>query len=565
MKNKIIIAVIVILIIFSYRIVEDISIHLKNNDLNLRDWYWNLTYVPSNSPPIVDNPLLYIDDDTTIHDIYLVILPTFEDGNEITFEDLNSIEDFMEDKPILNAYLINVDSNGLNIQLNNEQELIPNAKITLRGHSTMESEQKSYKIRLNNESFLGHEVLNLNKHPYDAYRLRNKIAFELFEDIPDITSIRTNLVNLYIKDLTDAGSKDFVNYGLFTNIEHANKKFLKDHNLDTEGYLYKAEEFEFFRYEDEIRDISDPLYEESDFAAVLEPKVAKNHVKIIKMLEDVNNYNLDINKILDKHFNKDNYFTWLAVNILLGNYDTRTQNYFLYSRHDNLAWYFLPWDYDGSMKEDSSLQYDSDGNFTALVGVSNYWNNVLHKRVFEDIDNLNELNEKIDLVYNILTKEKLESTAKKYLNIVEREYDSDPIYRKEVKPEVFNRQIEYISNTTIENRMLYYEHIEKPMPVYLGEIEKIDNGYLFFWGESFDFQGDRLSYTFQVSKDPSFHELVFERIGLRDNELIIDLEPGEYYWRVIIVDSKGNTQRAFDSLRTEDKRLYHGLKHIIIE
>lgn len=141
---------------------------------------------------------------------------------------------------------------------------------------------------------------------------------------------------------------------------------------------------------------------------------------------------------------------------------------------------FLPWDYDGSMKEDSSLQYDSDGNFTALVGVSNYWNNVLHKRVFEDIDNLNELNEKIELVYNILTKEKLESTAKKYLNIVEREYDSDPIYRKEVKPEVFNRQIEYISNTTIENRMLYYEHIENPMPVYLGEIEKIDNGYLFF-------------------------------------------------------------------------------------
>lgn len=565
MKNKILITILIILIIFGIQIVKDIRNHFNTMKLSINDWYWNFSYVESNSPLLMDNPLLYTDDDIKIHNIYLIILPTFdENGNKITFEDLNSINDFSVKKPELNSYFINPNFIDIQNVSNVSKQLKPNSKITLRGHSTLESIQKSYKIKLEDkEGFLESQILNLNKHPFDAFRVRNKIAFELFENIPDITSMRTNLVNLYIKDLSSFEDKEFINYGLFTNIEQPNKRFLKAHNLDSEGYLYKAEEFEFFRKEDVIRNIDDPLYNESEFNKILETKVAKNHKKIIKMLNDVNNFNLDINKILDKHFNRDNYFTWLSINILLGNYDTRTQNYFLYSRHDNLAWYFLPWDYDGSMCTDF-LDYELSGEFQGLAGVGNYWNSVLHKRVFREPNNLIELNEKIDEVYSMLSKENMEKVASKYKEIVEKEYASDPLYRQESKIDEFEKQIEYISNTTVNNIKLYYEHLEKPMPIYLGEIEESNNGYLFFWDESFDLQGDRFTYTFEVSKTPDFSELYFEKTRLRSNEFILDLEPGEYYWRVITVDDKGNSQRAFD-IFIEENRRYFGLKKIIIE
>lgn len=564
MNKKLIIFIIFIIIMIIFQSVKDVNQQMNINNFSFQDWYWNISYIKPKSIPLKDNQTIYLEDKTKVHDIYLIILPSFDDeGNEITFDELNSHTNFREDKPTLNAYFVNTDQ-SINSSL--ENEYIENATITLRGHSTMGSEQKSYKIKLlNQESFLGFNILNLNKHPFDSYRVRNKIAFELFEEIPNFTSMRTRLVNLYIKDMTSKKDGGFIDYGLFTHIEQPNRDFLKDHNLDNNGYLYKAEEFEYFRYEYAIRDIEDPLYDESEFSSILEPKVAKNHEKIIKMLDDVNNYNLNIDKVLDTHFNRDNYFTWLAINILLGNYDTVTQNFFLYSTHDNPQWYLLPWDYDGSLGEDLSIQYDADGNFQALVGVANYWNSVLHQRVFQNRRNLIELNKKIEEVYSILTKEKLESVARKYLPIVKEEHRKNQIYRRDYKIDDFNTLIDDISNTPRENRRLYYDSLEKPMPVHLGDIEKGVSGYNFFWTDSFDLQGDSLSYTIQISHSPNFGDILYEKTRIRDSSIEINIEPGVYFWRIIVVDSKGNTQRAFDQYKIEDNKIYFGIRRIVIE
>lgn len=564
MNKKFIIFIILIIILIIFQLVKDIRQQMNINDLSFQDWYWNISYVKPKSISLKDNQTLYLEDKTKVRDLYLIILPSFDDeGKEITFNELNSHINFREDKPTLNVHFVNTDQ-SIDSSLQNQS--IKNATITLRGHSTMEAEQKSYKIKfLNQNSFLGFNILNLNKHAFDSYKVRNKIAFELFEEIPNITSMRTRLINLYIKDMTNREDKGFVDYGLFTHIEQPNSNFLKEHNLDDSGYLYKAEEFEFFRYEDTIRDIEDPLYDESEFSLILEPKVAKNHEKIIKMLDDVNNFNLNIDKVLDTHFNRDNYFTWLAINILLGNYDTVTQNFLLYSTHDNPQWYLLPWDYDGSLGEDLSMQYDADGNFQALVGVANYWNSTLHQRVFQNRLNLLELNKKIEEVYSILTKEKLESVSRKYLSVVKEEYSKNQIYRRDFKIEDFNDIIEQISNTPNKNRRLYYEYLEKPMPIWLGDIEKVENGYYFFWTESFDLQGDSLSYTLQISYSPDFSDVFYEKTRIRDSDIEIDIEPGEYFWRIIVVDGKGNTQRAFDQYKIEVNKSYFGIKRIVIE
>ena len=54
------------------------------------------------------------------------------------------------------------------------------------------------------------------------------------------------------------------------------------------------------------------------------------------------------------------------------------------------------------------------------------------------------------------------------------------------------------------------------------------------------------------------------KAGLPITEYYLDLDPGDYYWRVIIKDAKGNTQRAFDDLVVDDQR-YFGLKEITID
>ena len=76
-----------------------------------------------------------------------------------------------------------------------------------------------------------------------------------------MVGLRTQFVHLYVKDLTQADSGAFVDYGLYTQVEQLNPTALKAHGLDQNGQLYKVNFFEFFRYEDAIRRKTDPAYD----------------------------------------------------------------------------------------------------------------------------------------------------------------------------------------------------------------------------------------------------------------------------------------------------------------
>lgn len=569
-KYKVIIILVIFFVMIIIQIAKDIEISLISRNISLEDWYWQLSYLKSNNTEIKDNPLLYGDDeeDVKINDLYVIVYPSYnEKGENLTLELLNSITDFTENNLELDVKVLNLDSNkDFDLREYKDANISKNGTIKLRGHSTMEDKNKSYKIKIleEGETFLGHNILNLNKHPYDYFKVRNKIAFELIEKIPNLISMRTSLVNLYIKDLTKGEDEGFKDYGLFTNIEQANSKFLEDRNLDTKGYFYKAENFEFMRYEDIIKPMNDPEYNEEEFEDILEIKVSNSHDKIIKMLEDVNNENLDINQVLDKHFNRENYFTWVATNILLGNYDTQTQNYFLYSPSHSLTWYFVPWDYDGSMSEEYAPIYDSNGDMVSLTGVANYWNGILHNRVFREANNLRELNKKVNEIYKILSKEAVEKEVNKYLPIIEKYYVDSSLSLQSKEYEKLYSTADTIINITNLNKRLYFETLEKPMPIYLLDVTKVEDGYLFEWSSSFDLQGDGIRYVLEISETYDFEDIVYQKKRLRGYHHIVDLKPGEYYWRVIAIDDKGNTQRAFDQIIVDDN-IYYGIRKIVIE
>ena len=59
------------------------------------------------------------------------------------------------------------------------------AKMRLPGSSTRLATLKSYRVKFDKGAdWQGEDTLNLNKHPYDLTRVRNKLAFDLMRQVP---------------------------------------------------------------------------------------------------------------------------------------------------------------------------------------------------------------------------------------------------------------------------------------------------------------------------------------------------------------------------------------------
>lgn len=535
---------------------------------------WDITKSPLNGLPIHDNPYLYDDSlDTEIEYIYVTILPTIDNsGEKIVFTDLSKMTDFRMDAPELDIYFQQGDEGGpyADMVIDAVQS---NATITLRGHSTRQAVQKSYKIKLSDKvsPWFGQTTLNLNKHAFDSTRILNKVAFDLFEDLPDVTSMQLKFTKLYVRDNSNSSNNKFVDYGYFTHIEQPNKKFLNAHELDSSGNLYKAEFFEFLYDPKRMKDDDDPGYNEALFEEAFERKVGDSNKKLIRMIQDVNDYSLSINEVMETHFNEDNFLTWLAVNILLGNYDTQSQNYLLYNPTNALTWYFLPWDYDGALGNDfiaSKLEvnrYDGKRHY----GIPLYWNSVLAQRYFKYPENVDALSEKIELVSQHLSPVHMEHTIDKYKNYSYNAITSMPdiMYLRD--------SIDYVEEALVKmvlmpqkNKETYYEALEAPMPVYMGDVIKEGDEISFVWDKSYDLQGDYIYYKVEISSEPYFNEPFYSKDNIITTNITLNLNQyditGNKFWRVTIYDEHGHIQYPFDSYEDADNVLHQGVRDFTI-
>lgn len=520
----------------------------------------------------VEDRYLYAQDqgDRLFH-LYVTVLKSGqskgEDRKLYTFNDINHIFSRMpdgQDDPELEVLLQEGTAEGPAEGFFGYGENEANATIQIRGSSTRGTDQKSYKIKLFDKAGLWKEqkVLNLNKHALDLTRVRNKLSFDLFKSIPGFSSLRTHFVSLHVKDLTaDKPAHTFVDYGLYTEIENPGKMFLKTHGLDANGQLYKANEFTFYRYPQAIREKSDPAYSKKEFEKILKIEGSEDHAKLIAMLDDVNDENLNINDIVAKHFDRDNMLTWLAVNILTGDLDTIDQNYMLYSPINSSVWYFMPWDYDGAWD-----WYNQPGMNVKpsswQSGIANYWSNVLFKRFFMDPDNVKALNEKIESLTPYINAERVNRLLDTYRELVSTHVHRPPDLWM-LPADVGNFETEYkrLAEVPEKNKESYYQNLEKPMPVFLGEPQPEESQLSFNWDASYDLQGDDLRYDFQIAAKPDFSNIVFEKTGLTGTKILVDkLAKGDYYWRVVIYDSKGNRQIPFDRYEDSEGNIHYGMK-----
>lgn len=525
-----------------------------------------------NSQPLRDNPDLYqYDDPGSIETMYITIRQGSEDKDtNHTWREVNDATKFFFENmehvivPKTEAILQIGDENGpLPGELGYTAQ-IPNATIQIRGNSTSMAPQKSYKIELFDSAgeWRGQQTINLNKHIYDPTRIKNKLAYDLIQGIPGLVSLRTQFVHLYVKDeTTDPPAQAFEDYGLFTQVEQPNKRFLKNHLLDRYGQLYKAVMFEFHRYPDQLRLADDPLYDEEEFSKVLEIKGNKDHAKLLAMLDDVNNWEIPIEQTFQKYFDEENYFTWMAFNILVESVDTNAQNFYLYSPQNGQKWYFIPWDYDAA--------FDRQGNtFNGIHpyerGVHTYWGTVLHERVLRVPEYREKLDQKIQELMGILTRERIQELLDIYRPVAETYINQMPDqYHYPLPSDEIELAFERIPGEPQANYAVYLESLETPMPFYLGVPEIHGNTMLFMWEEVYDFRGGEITYDFIVSRSADFQDVAHQtRLTNQTSIEIPRLEPGEYYWRVVATNQHGKSQVPFDYYTISDDEWGFGMKYL---
>lgn len=522
---------------------------LINNNLNINDL------------PLKDNLDLYqYDQPGSIVYMYVTIHEgNRSDNTDHTWQEVNDFTkyfytDVFSNPPTKAEVIFQIgDENGPLPGEIGYSELVSNATINVRGSSTTQARQKSYKIEFFDRAgfWRGQSTLALNKHPYDLTRVRNKLCFDLIKKISHMVSLQTQFVNLLVKDeTTDLPDTAFNNLGLFTQVEQPNRRFLENHLLDRNGQLYKATFFEFFRSEDQLRLADDPFFDEKAFSSILEIKGNRDHTKLIAMLDSINNWSIPIEQTFDKYFDADNYFTWLAFNILVGNMDTQTQNFYLYSPQNGDKWYFLPWDYDGALDRQARVLLDRTYYSEWENGISNYWGTVLHKRILRIEKYRIMLDDRIKELKNILTPDLIRLMLEEYQPAVNTYINKMPdLLFLPGTPENHTLIYSLIPEEIQLNYDLYLESLEKPMPFFLGIPEIVGDTLVFTWDAAYDFDAQDIQYSFQVSRDWEFIDLVAEQ-GLTNmvTTQIPILEPGNYFWRVIATNEDGKTQIAFDKL-----------------
>ncbi len=508
------------------------------------------------------------DDDSSLKTLYITVLPNEDAGEPFDWYALNRQPEKADSKklPILvqEGYS---DENGPSSGMFGYGTTNKNATIELRGNTAWYLQQKSFRIKLNEEAglYLDQRTINLNKHSNDFSRIKNKLSFDLMEQIPNITSLRTQFIHLYVKDLS-TGLKDapYEDYGLFTHVEQPNKMFLKSHMLDPNAYLYKVTFFEFNRYEEKIKEETDPNFNKENFESILEIKGREEHGKLIKMLEDVNNLSLPIEEIMNEHFDEDNFLTWVAINILMDNMDTDANNFYLYSPINSNKWYFLPWDYDGGWEQ----QRRTNNIRSYQNGISNFWGQILANRYFRKEGNVEKLKAKVEELHTqYINKDTIEAQLKSYQEIVEpflyRQPDINFLPNNVLN---YNEELNIILQTPEESIKRFYEDIEKPKPYYMDEVEDLGGKLKFTWEISFDLQDDELFYDFTISKNLDFTDIVYEQKDLTVNFIEIDKLPaGKYYWKSGVRDHKGNRQDAFDFVLDEEDKSRDGIREFEVK
>lgn len=229
----------------------------------------------------------------------------------------------------------------------NVQDTLENIGFRLRGNTSRLAEKKSFKVSFNtfdpNASYYGLEKMNLNGSHNDPSNLRVKLCWDALRHA-GLKGSRTSHVNLYING-------EFK--GVYTHVEHIDEEFSDKHFQHGDGNLWKC------LYPANLQYLgSDPDAYKLEFFGrrVYELKTNEeedDYSALAQFIGMINNAPTDVLECeLEDHFNIDEYLKFLAMDIILGNWDGYSfnqNNYYLYEDPLDGQIHYLMYDLDNTL------------------------------------------------------------------------------------------------------------------------------------------------------------------------------------------------------------------------
>ena len=181
--------------------------------------------------------------------------------------------------------------------------------------------------------------LNLNADYVDQTLLRSYIGYDLFTRA-GVPAPRAGYARLYINDGY---------YGLFSQVEQVDGRFLHRLGIEIHGNLYKP------FYGNLGLEENDWWY---DYHYPRKTNRQSGHEDMVAFIELIN-YTSDgqFSETIAEVLDVNGWLDWYAVNILIGNFEMTNKNYYLYHDFSTGRWMILPWDVDISFGHNEGHEY----------------------------------------------------------------------------------------------------------------------------------------------------------------------------------------------------------------
>ena len=195
--------------------------------------------------------------------------------------------------------------------------------------------------------------------------------------------------------------------------------------------------------------------------------------------------------------------------------------------------------------------------------MSNYWGNILFKRLLMDETLRAKLDSKINELMSVITEEKIRSMAAVYAPVIMKYSTVYPDSRyMPLTPEKYEELLSIMPKEVQLNYEMYKESLNTPMPFYISTPVVKDEKTKFGWEAAYDFDAEDVYYTLEVARDYDFAEPLIKAENLFVIEYEYDgtLEPGQYFMKVTAKNESGYEQTAFDYYSPRGNVHVYGVK-----
>lgn len=467
---------------------------------------------------LVENSTIYEQyDNRAFHNFYVKV---YEDAitypeYPYTFEDIYFDIDYLDDfEPVLPARVEVTGGSDGQTWGDLHPAGQPNAEFKMRGEFSRRADYHSWKATLKKDwiepysatpkRFLGHNRFNFVKSPYDGTRIRHSIWYEMFAEHPYLISWRTSFARLTI----EAPNGTVIDWGMNQLVEEGRDKWAEEHGLtadpDSENYcLYKLRNFFFAQFNG--TSITDPYAANlTEIEERVDPKgCTDNHWKLIRMLNNFNDFNIPIEDLVNEHVYLPNALTVLAMNVMMYDYDHDGKNaYLLTVPEKDHIFYWIPWDYDGAFggsSEEKTFKNTLAHYVTEPEHV--YWWRILraypgaYQMLLDTID---------DMHATWLSEASVRARFDSFIPDVFADASGDPNDNKETGSGYYEEVDEIVAriNATYDEAVLRLQG-----PVGIGWATPLNRGsgmWNLNWFEGFSPHGRTVSYDITFSTDQTF-------------------------------------------------------------